>query len=1127
MRTKLKLEPKVVTQTTLKTRLIKYGGGGLAILSVIGAIMWFYLQVGDQEQSMASTGGIAPANDTKSGAVWLTDLYEDQSAFAAFTNENATTDAVSGSCFNSGSGQGVWFKFKALYSDATITVKTGSALGSIQNLEIALFDAADNEVSCAVASGSSFATITTSALTTDSWYYLLVNSKTSADTGTFTLYINNVSPVKYYVRRDDDWDKNSTWSTSGYGGPAASSIPGKANVVFIKDADGDVKIDNITAECAGLIIESGSKKSKLEIESNGKLNVFGRLFMDGSASSSKELEVKVDNAVLYVQDSFLLEKNNGSKEAKIKVKNSKLTVEKTFMVKHSGGKYPKIEFENSDTVDIGEDVILVKDGGYGGYKFNLENTNINVSGDFLVVFSSGSGTYSFDFKDNSTFNVNGNATFLKNGGSNTLDVLFEQNISSSIGGNLEVKFESGSSNFYFEFKDNCSVAVSGDYNIIKDGGNNKLSVIMEDGMSFNVAGDHIVKYLSGSSNLEYRFKKNSTLIIGGDLNFEKDGGTNNLDIEIDENVNASVAGDMDVIYSGGSASLYLDFKNNSTLSIGRDMTMTKSGGSSKLQVKFEENCDIFIGRNAYLSLDGGSSTYDFYLRKNSTMKVDSNITLRETGGSNDFDFVVGSSSSSEKDTLSVGGDFRFGADNGNSSNYKLDASFNRSSRFTLMGDIIALTNKGRLNFKDDQAKLLLLGEQQQSIAGEVLSGDLVVKYRNIYVNNHYGGPSDTAAAVIVNGSVTIEEELELVDGIVRVNSPDAITFDKNMTLSGGSDSSFIDGAVIKEGSYNMLIPIGDEGVYAPVELNDYSNSSSSNKMKVQYIRDPYADTSLGSGLAGVSKIEHWNIEKVNGSSSLKVKIVLHWSDGAASGISDLNDLAIAHYDGSEWVAVQPASINGTVTQGSIGSNYGQNGFGPYTFGTTGGGNVLPIKLNDFSVSLQNDQSVLLSWETAMEHNNDFFTLERSYDGRYFEEIGTVRGAGNSDMPLSYTYVDEAPGSGNIYYRLKQTDYDGQFEYFNVEQVYIEAISSSMEIEEVYPVPFSDQLTLILESGIDAEVRVDLVAMGGTQIPVMVAELHSGRNSIQLANLGNLPPGAYVLTITSSDKQISTKVLKAR
>ncbi len=1128
MRTKMKLEPKVVTQTTLKTRLIKYGGGGLAILSVIGAIMWFYLQVGDQEQSMASTGGFVPANDTKTGAVWLTDLYEDQSAFAAFSNENATSDAVSGSCFSNGSGQGVWFKFKALYSDATITVKTGAALGTIQNLEVALFDSSDNEIACANASGSGFATLTPSSLTPDSWYYLLVNSKTQADTGTFTLYINNVSPVKYYIRRDDDWDKTSTWSTSGYGGPAASTLPGKANVVFIKDADGDVKIDNYTAECAGLIIESGSKKSKLQIKSNGRLNVYGKLFMDGTNSSSKELEIKVDDAVLYVRDSFIHEKSTGSKESKITVKKSTLTVKRTFMVRHSGGRNPKIQFENCDTVDIGEDMILVKEGGYGGYDFNLENTNLNIGTDFFLEFSNGSGTYSFDFKDNSTFNVDGSATFLKNGGSNKLDILFEQNITANIGGNLELTFESGSSSFDFEFRNNCTVGISGDFNILKDGGSNKLTVKLEDAMNFNIAGNHSIKYQSGSSSLAYRFKKNSILTVGGEMAFEKSGGANNLDIEIEDNVNATVSGNFNILYSAGNAGVYFDLNNNSSLSVGHDLIMSKSGGTSKLRIKFEESSNIVVGGNAYFSLDGGSSTYDFYLRKNSVMRIDSNLTLRETGGSNDFDFIVGSNNSSEKDTLIVGGDLKFGADNGNTAIFKVEAFFNRSSRFILKGNITALTDKGRLDFLNDRAELILAGHNQQIIEGENLSGNLIVKYRNISIQNSYNPSSDTAGAVIFKGPIELEERLELLDGILKAeNAAATLTFDRNMTLAGGSDSSYINGAVIKEGSYNMLIPIGDEGVYAPIELKDYSNSNSGNKFKVEYIRDPYSDTSLGSGLAGVSKIEHWTVEKMSGSSSLKVKIALHWQDGAASGISDLSDLAMARYDGSEWVAVQPTSINGTVTRGSIESNYGQGGFGPYTFGTIGGGNVLPIKLNYFSAELYDDQQVMLRWETAMERNNDFFTIERSYDGQLFEVIATIKGAGNSDIPLAYSYVDEAPGSGYIYYRLKQTDYDGQFEYFNVEQVFIEAATTSLEIQEVFPVPFSDQMTLVLESGIDAEVQIDLITMSGSQIPLMMANIHSGRNTIYLGGLGRLPKGAYVLTVTSSDKQISTKVLKAR
>ena len=547
MRTKLKLEPKVVTQTTLKTRLIKYGGGGLAILTVIGAIMWFYLQVGDQENSMASTGGIAPANDTKSGAVWLTDLYEDQSAFAVFSNENATTDAVSGSCFNSGSGQGVWFKFKALYSDATITVKTGAALGSIQNLEIALFDTADNEVSCAVASGSSFATITTGTLTADAWYYLLVNSKTKADTGTFTLYINNVSPVKYYVRKDDDWDKPSTWSTSGYGGSAASSIPGKANVVFIKNADGDVKIDNYTAECAGLIMEQGSKKSKVKIKSGAKLNVYGRLFIDARNSGSKEIELEVNNADLYVQDSLLHIKGNGSKNSKIEIEKSTLTVEKTFLVQHTGGKSPKIEIKDNSTLDIREDMTLEKNGGYSGFDFELKKSDLSVANNFTVDYQSGSGTYSFDFKDHSTFNIGGTTSFLKRGGSNILDIFIGDNITGSVGGNLDVSYSSGSSNVIFEVKNNCNISVAGDFTAKKEGGASILDIKFEDSVTFTVSGNHDVSYSAGSSLLKYKFKKNSTLSVGGNMVFEKTGGSNTLDVDFDENVNALVSGNLDVL----------------------------------------------------------------------------------------------------------------------------------------------------------------------------------------------------------------------------------------------------------------------------------------------------------------------------------------------------------------------------------------------------------------------------------------------------------------------------------------------------------------------------------------------------------------------------------------------------
>jgi hypothetical protein len=105
--------------------------------------------------------------------------------------------------------------------------------------------------------------------------------------------------------------------------------------------------------------------------------------------------------------------------------------------------------------------------------------------------------------------------------------------------------------------------------------------------------------------------------------------------------------------------------------------------------------------------------------------------------------------------------------------------------------------------------------------------------------------------------------------------------------------------------------------------------------------------------------------------------------------------------------------------------------GPFT---GGGGtihvtpNPLPIELLSFSAKAEGE-SVLVRWETATETNNDFFTIERSNDVKNWVVIGYVDGAGNSNRPLSYRFTDNQPLEGISYYRLRQTDYDGKYEYF--------------------------------------------------------------------------------------------------
>ena len=101
-----------------------------------------------------------------------------------------------------------------------------------------------------------------------------------------------------------------------------------------------------------------------------------------------------------------------------------------------------------------------------------------------------------------------------------------------------------------------------------------------------------------------------------------------------------------------------------------------------------------------------------------------------------------------------------------------------------------------------------------------------------------------------------------------------------------------------------------------------------------------------------------------------------------------------------------------------------NNFSPFTLASTDAKNPLPIDLLSFD-SEWTDGVVNLDWVTSTELRNDFFTVERSLDLIFFETVVTVPGAGNSNVELSYSSIDETPYSGTSYYRLKQTDYNGE------------------------------------------------------------------------------------------------------
>ena len=163
--------------------------------------------------------------------------------------------------------------------------------------------------------------------------------------------------------------------------------------------------------------------------------------------------------------------------------------------------------------------------------------------------------------------------------------------------------------------------------------------------------------------------------------------------------------------------------------------------------------------------------------------------------------------------------------------------------------------------------------------------------------------------------------------------------------------------------------------------------------------------------------------------------------------------------------------------------------------------ALPVELLYFEV-LVSGETVHASWATATEINNDFFSLERSTNGEDWEVLFEVSGAGNSTNIQHYEIQDYEPLIGLAYYRLKQTDFDGNFEYFEIKTVNFKSIEEAWRI---YPNPTKDVLNLQLDRN-EAIVYVSLYDLNAKEL---IATQMTGRQ-LQL----NLPfeAGVYFLEL---------------
>ena len=199
-------------------------------------------------------------------------------------------------------------------------------------------------------------------------------------------------------------------------------------------------------------------------------------------------------------------------------------------------------------------------------------------------------------------------------------------------------------------------------------------------------------------------------------------------------------------------------------------------------------------------------------------------------------------------------------------------------------------------------------------------------------------------------------------------------------------------------------------------------------------------------------------------------------------------------------------------------------------GLTNDTNV-PIELLDFSGRWIEERGANeLLWITSMEVNSDYFAVERTMnvnDG--FREIGTVEAAGNSAEELAYTYDDyEIYESGVYYYRLRQVDLDGKYEYSKVIAIEVE-MDGELEQEVslgVYPNPAHTMINVDVTVKKGANFEGGFYdAIGQLVKKIDTRDLDPGKTSMQI-DIDDLPVGTYLLRVQVDDQVIFEKVAKA-
>lgn len=667
-----------------------------------------------------------------------------------------------------------------------------------------------------------------------------------------------------------------------------------------------------------------------------------------------------------------------------------------------------------------------------------------------------------------------------------------------------------------------------DYSNTTSGANSYCYIASGAASSVTIDGVARIDHSPTGSTTHYVYLGNSGDIAINDSLYliNNSSATNNL-IYCNQSSSSNATYDGPIVlesYNAASDGIY--FGNNTgtgTLTAGNTITIGPNGFSSGSL--YFRNFDQQGATAQNISLTGTSTLLRLYTCEfDGTLDFDaprmlceysdfnSSVDLEKTGATNDAS--AGGNTFNDDFTARNSGSAYFMIPNNVSDDYGGDVSYIKTSTGLLYPSYNSTsTYAGDINFDvNSQVTLAAAGNGRIEFDGtgaqsiNDLGTSDTPNFRYMTINN-------SADSITLHMPIEVQTNITFTDGILVTDTVNILELRDNATASGASDASFVHGYVQKIGNDVFEFPVGDS-LYRPISIS--APSSGSAAFRATYVNANPAPTytygAVDAPVDHTSTREYWILDRTNTTNN--VNVTLSW-DVNSGGVDNLGDLLVARWDGDSWTSHGNVGTTGNTTAGTIVTSSAVSSFSPFTLASSTANNPLPIELLAFNATAQDDR-VILTWTTASETGNDYFTVERSSDGLDFHTIGSVKGAAKSNALLSYELTDYEPLPGYSFYRLKQTDLDGQTSESGIERVSFGSVKP-MAID-VYAA--NDEIMLDLGLSVDEVLQVSILSMSGQLILSSTINASQGREKYVMSQALIDAAGIYIVKVEGEHTRYS-------